>query len=224
MGAIVNIIFTNGNTSAGATLSVNSGANIPIHYNGAAVTAGNFTLEAETPVLMYYDGTNFDVISIGGGGSGGFKFYTGSTSTVISTAAKVAAITGYTLKVGNVINVTFTTGNSVATATLNIESTGAKNITIGGSNVTTSNFTLGLNTIVQLYYTGTTYEVISIIAGGVNASTATGSIRYNGTTRLAGNFYGGTTAPSATGNRLNYDGIFYATQFEGVIDGGTTWS
>jgi hypothetical protein len=45
-------------------------------------------------------------------------------------------------------------------------------------------------------------------------STVTGAVRYNGTTRTAGQLYGGTTNPTST-TRLNYDGHLYATRFFG---------
>jgi len=52
-------------------------------------------------------------------------------------------------------------------------------------------------------------------ARGVTAgSSDTSFVTYNGTTKTAGQFDGGTTAPSNT-TRLNYDGWLYATQFNG---------
>lgn len=50
---------------------------------------------------------------------------------------------------------------------------------------------------------------------GVTAGSATSSfVEYNGTTKTAGQFDGGTTAPTNT-TRLNYDGYLYATRFYG---------
>jgi len=43
-----------------------------------------------------------------------------------------------------------------------------------------------------------------------SGSTATGAVRYAGTTRTTGQFYGGTTTPNGT-TRLNYSGYFYPT-------------
>lgn len=50
---------------------------------------------------------------------------------------------------------------------------------------------------------------------GQTAGSSDGGVpKYNGTTRAAGMFYGGTTAPSST-TRLNYDGNLHATQLSG---------
>jgi hypothetical protein len=58
-------------------------------------------------------------------------------------------------------------------------------------------------------------------ARGVAAgSTSVSFVAYNGTTKAAGKFDSGTTAPNNT-NRLNYDGHFYATKVYGDGSGLT---
>jgi hypothetical protein len=57
---------------------------------------------------------------------------------------------------------------------------------------------------------GTVPGTRGVVAGSANASFLT----YSGTSKNAGQFYGGTTGPSST-TRLNYDGWLYATQFNG---------
>jgi hypothetical protein len=69
-----------------------------------------------------------------------------------------------------------------------------------------SNLTLSANKIT----TGTLPGDRGVTAG----ATASSFVEYNGTTATAGQFDGGTTAPSGT-TRLNYGGYFYATQFYG---------
>ena len=55
----------------------------------------------------------------------------------------------------------------------------------------------------------------SFFGSGVTAgSSNTSFVTYNGTTKTAGQFDGGTTGPSDN-TRLNYDGWLYATQFNG---------
>lgn len=52
------------------------------------------------------------------------------------------------------------------------------------------------------------------ISGETAGSSNTTYIKYNGTTKTAGQFYGATTDPDGT-TRLNYDGYFYSTKFYG---------
>lgn len=52
----------------------------------------------------------------------------GTCSVAVGTAAKTATISGVTLSEGTQVRVKFTNGNSAATPTLNINSTGAKSI------------------------------------------------------------------------------------------------
>jgi hypothetical protein len=47
-----------------------------------------------------------------------------------------------------------------------------------------------------------------------NSNTSVGAVKYNGTTVTAGNFYGGNSTPTSTGQRLNFDGILAATRLE----------
>ena len=50
---------------------------------------------------------------------------------------------------------------------------------------------------------------------GVTAGSSSSSfVEYNGVTKTAGQFYGGTSSPDST-TRLNYDGHFYATKLYG---------
>ena len=61
--------------------------------------------------------------------------------------------------------------------------------------------------------TGTVSADRGNVAGGTDST----FLRYSGTTRTAGNLYGGTTNPSST-TRLNYDGNFYATNLFSIND------
>jgi hypothetical protein len=51
--------------------------------------------------------------------------------------------------------------------------------------------------------------------GWTAGNTQVGFVGYNGTTKLGGYFYGGTTDPTSTAARLNFDGNMYATRFYG---------
>lgn len=67
------------------------------------------------------------------------KLTYGTCSTAADTAAKTVSITGFVLVKGAVVNVTFTNANTAANPTLNISSTGAKNIRLNNANLTMQN-------------------------------------------------------------------------------------
>ena len=57
---------------------------------------------------------------------------------------------------------------------------------------------------------------------GVTAGSGDSSfVEYNGTTKTAGQWYGGTTNPDGT-TRLNYDGDLHATEFNGPLNGNAS--
>ena len=97
---------------------------------------------------------------------------------------------------------------------------GSPNFTFDGSNVnisgilTASSFVGGGSSLTSLNASQLTLGTISGDRG-VTAGSATASfVEYNGTTKTAGQFDGGSTDPTNT-IRLNYDGYFYATRFYG---------
>lgn len=63
-GDLFEVTFTNGNTAAGVTLNLNSKGAKPVYLGGSAVTTANFLLSAGEKRLVYYDGTNYNVISL----------------------------------------------------------------------------------------------------------------------------------------------------------------
>lgn len=83
------------------------------------------------------------------------KVLIATCSTAGATAAKTITISGYTLQAGDIFAITFTNGNSVSTATLNVNGVGAKNIRLGATNVSTTTFTLSSGSVALLYYDGT---------------------------------------------------------------------
>lgn len=84
-----------------------------------------------------------------------------TVSTAAATAAKVGTTTAgdYTPTLGDIVNVTFSNGNTVATPTLNIDGSGAKNIRLGNANVTTAFFNTGSSITLRLWYDGTYYQL-----------------------------------------------------------------
>ena len=83
----------------------------------------------------------------------------GTCSTAAATAAKVATLSGYTLVTGGKPTIKFTYAVP-ASATLNINSQGAKSIYYNGSVITADIIAAG--DIVTFVYTGSRYDVIAI--------------------------------------------------------------
>ena len=81
-------------------------------------------------------------------------------STAAATPAKTAALTGYELESPGLVAVKFSNGISVASATLNINSKGAKAIFYGGAALA-ADVVLAGDTVTMLY-DGTQYQIIAI--------------------------------------------------------------
>ena len=92
----------------------------------------------------------------------------GTCSTTAPTAQKDVTCSGFALTAGNVIGVLFTTANTAATPTLNVNSTTAKSIYIGNStpNSTTNVLKWSANTVVYFMYDGTYYRYITSVSAG----------------------------------------------------------
>lgn len=83
----------------------------------------------------------------------------GTCTTAAATVAKVVTLSGYTLATGGIVTVKFT--NSVpASATMNVNSKGAKKIFYKGAAITAGIINAG--DIVSFMYDGTQYQVVSL--------------------------------------------------------------
>lgn len=113
--------------------------------------------------------------------------------------------------------------NTVFYPTLSTVTTG--NITTLRTSSTKLSFNPSTGRLTATQFSGNGSTLTSLSAGaligtipgdlGVTAGSSTSSfVKYNGVTRTTGQFYGGTSLPSAT-TRLNYDGHFYATKLFG---------
>jgi hypothetical protein len=100
-----------------------------------------------------------------------------SCTTAAGTAAKTASLTGFQLKTGSTIHVTFSNANSVANPTLNINSTGAKTIKWNNANVTAATSPWAAGECVTFVYDGTNWVISgqsnitadNIVAGSIAA-------------------------------------------------------
>lgn len=140
-GASVFVKFTNSNTVASPTLAVNGTTAKAIMRYGttAPSTTAKTSWQAGSVVHFVYDGTYWQMVgwlnddttysnaSLGQG--------YGTCATAEATAAKAVTLSGYTLATGGIVAVKFTYG-LCASATMNINTKGAKSILIDDAVVT----------------------------------------------------------------------------------------
>ena len=163
-GASVFVKFTNSNTVASPTLAVNgtTAKSIMRYGTTAPSTTAKSSWQAGSIVHLVYDGTYWQMVgwlnddysnaSLGQG--------YGTCSTAEATAAKVVTLTDYVLKTGGIVAVKFTYGLS-ASATMNINTNGAKNIFIHGAAVTATTAKEVLaGDIAYFIYDGTQYHLL----------------------------------------------------------------
>ena len=112
---------------------------------------GNSATATTLKTARYIDGVSFD-------GSADIVHY-GTCSTAAGTAAKTVSCTGYALKTGGRILVKFTNTNTAASATLNVNSTGAKAIYVNGAAIAVNVLQGGV--IYEFVYNGTQYDLVN---------------------------------------------------------------
>lgn len=140
-GASVFVKFTNSNTVASPTLAVNGTTAKAIMRYGttAPSTSAKTSWQAGSVVHFVYDGTYWQMV----GWLNDDTTYSNATlgqgygtcSTAEATAAKAVTLSGYALAPGGIVAVKFTYG-LCASATLNINTRGAKSILIDDATVT----------------------------------------------------------------------------------------
>ena len=165
-GASVFVKFTNSNSVASPTLAVNGTTAKAIMRYGttAPSTSSKTSWLAGSIVHLVYDGTYWQMVgwlnddttysnaSLGQG--------YGTCATAEATAAKVVTLSSYTLATGGIVAVKFTYG-LCASATMNINSKGAKNIFIHGAVATATTCKEVLaGDIAYFMYDGTQYQFL----------------------------------------------------------------
>lgn len=136
---------------------------------------GNADTASKIQVPVTIDGVKFD-------GSENIIHYA-TCSTAAGTAAKTVILDGFTLTTGAVVHVKFNNTNTASNATLNVNSTGAKNIRMNNINVPPG--IMQANCTYSFVYDGTYWQ----LTGGGSGSVAT-----NGNTILNSNFNNLTTS------------------------------
>ena len=130
---------------------------------GGSVVSFTQVLSSGTKIgIITIDGTSTDIYAPSGGGGGGV-FY-GTCGTAAATAAKAVTCPSFTaadLTAGTVLYVDFTYSNTVASPTLNVNSTGAKDIMRYGTTRPSTSAASSWNagSIVCMVYDGTYWNI-----------------------------------------------------------------
>lgn len=147
----------------------------------------------------------------GNDGADGKMLY-GTSSTAAATAAKTCSISGFSLYTGVTVCVKFTYANTAANPTLNVSSTGAKDIYVNGAVMTSAYYWVD-NAAVTFVYDGTCWVVADSSAlskantaqttADNAAKTATNYLKFDSSGLCVGNqtagTLGGNTLISSTG-------------------------
>lgn len=210
-------MFSTANTAATPTLNVNSTGAKTIYVGGNTVldaTANVLKWSANTMIYFMYDGTYFRYITSVSAGSvapsRGANTWYGTSSTGATTQAKTSTIDNFVLTKGAVVYITFSTANTYTSAklTLNINSTGAKDVYYNNA-VTSSTNTLLWNageTLVFIYsgsyyyYAGKSITKTSQLAndsGFITSSDIPGATQ-SATTGISISDHGTTSVGSAS--------------------------
>lgn len=127
----------------------------------------------------------------------------GSCSTGATTAAKTVSITAgtFSLETGAKVTVKFTNKNTAETPTLNVNSTGAKNIFHNGAQITTGGNKSLLYGTVDFVYDGTQWQLIGnyVDTNTHNSHTLSSGTKANGTTEIVGASSSGKLTLGASG-------------------------
>jgi len=164
-GSVIMVKFTVSNTASNVTLNVNSTGAYPIWYNNAEYTSNGtaYTGYANRVTTYMFNGTHwvwiansYDTNTTYTNVKLGHGYAT--CTTAAATVAKVGTLSSYTLTTGGIVAVKFT--NAVpASATLNINSKGAKSIYYRGKAITAGVIKAG---DVATFIYSSQYHLISI--------------------------------------------------------------
>lgn len=165
-GASVFVKFTNTNTVANPTLAVNgtTAKSIKRYGTTAPSTTTKTSWNAGSILHLVYDGDYWQIV----GWLNDDTTYTnaalgqgyGTCATAEATAAKVVTLSSYELKTGGIVAVKFTYG-LCASATMNVNSKGTKNIFIHGAAATaTTCKEVKAGDIAYFMYDGTQYQFL----------------------------------------------------------------
>jgi hypothetical protein len=154
----------------------------------------------------------------------------GTVTSVAATAGTGISVSGSPITTSGTLTIT----NTAPDLTVSLTGAGATSVTGTYPNFTISStdtnttysagngISLSTTTFSVAAGTGLTQEASGLALAAITAGAATvGALRYNGTTQVAGQFYGGTTNPTNT-TRLNYSGNLHLTDLQAIGNVNTT--
>ena len=211
VGSIVVVKFTVTNTASSVTLNVNNTGNKSIWYNNAVYTGNSNSVcgYANRYTTYMYDGTNWVWIS---NGTDNNTTYTnaalgqgyGTCSTAEATVAKVVALSSYALVTGGIVAVKFTYAVP-ASATMNVNSKGAKAIYYRGSAITAGVIKAG--DIATFIYNGSQYHLLTVDRDN-NTDTKNTAGSTNTSSKI---FLVGATSQAASPKTYSHDTAYVGT-------------
>ena len=132
----------------------------------------------------------------------------GTCGTAAGTAAKTVSITTgtFSLETGAKVTVKFTNKNTAGTPTLNVNSTGAKNIYHNGSQITTGTNKGMLNGTVEFVYDGTQWQLIGNYVDTNSSHAIISGLKKDGETNIQGSSSSGNITLGDSGVSAGYYG------------------
>ena len=147
-------------TANNLKMNVNSTGAKTILYQGSSTNTFKFLSDGVYEFV--YDGTNWNFVGFKGSSGSTAVCWYATSDTAAATSAKEATCSGFTLETGSIVNVSFSTANTVAGAlTLDVNSTGAKTVYLNGAATSTSNAVLwNAGEILTFTYNGSNWMCI----------------------------------------------------------------
>jgi len=205
-GAQVNVATNLGYTTAASNGTVTSSTGTNATLPAATTSLAGLMTSADKTKLdgIATSANNYSLPNASSTVYGGVKLGSDTAQTVAANAVTATAARTYAIQVNAsgqmLVNVPWvdTNTNTTYSAGNGISLSGTTFSVAGG--------------------TGLTQDTNGLSLTAITAGNATvGALRYNSTTRVAGQMYGGTTAPTST-TRVNYDGDFYAYRHYAIND------
>jgi len=171
-GSTVWVRFTAGNSAVNPTLNINSTGAAPIQLNGAAITDANVARRIAANVLygFVFDGTAWQMVITGANlptmGQG-----VGTVATAGATVAKVGILPGFARHPGALVWLRFSSQNTAARPTLNVESSGTAPIEFHGGDLPTG--AIRADGIHGFVFDGTNWQLVNPARHNHNAADIT---------------------------------------------------